>query len=204
MTRGYEALARALTLEGVDLVFGVLGASNDRLVHELVSRHGVRFIAARHEQGAVGMADGYSRATGRIGVATVEKGPGLTNSGTAMTTARLSRSAVLLIAGDKVTGSRGGNMDIDQHPFIRATAGALQQVSGPAALPAEVALAFRHLRLGKGPVALNVPTDVSEAAVPDGWRYRPSAADLPAAQAPSPTRRACTRWPSGSAPAAGR
>ena len=186
MSRGYEAIARALTLEGVEVVFGVLGASNDRLVHELVKVHGVRFVPARHEQGAVGMADGYSRATGTIGVATVEKGPGLTNTATAMTAARLSRSPVLLVAGDKVAGSRLGNMDIDQPPFIRATTGAMQQVNGASTLATEVALAFRHLRLGLGPIALNVPTDVSEAEMPDGWEYAPSAASLPALRAPAP------------------
>ena len=186
MRRGFEAIAQALADEGVEVAFGVLGASTDRLVHELVNRHGVRFIATRHEQGAVGMADGYSRATGRIGVATVEKGPGLTNTATAMTAARLSRSAVLLVAGDKVTGSRLGNMDIDQPPVIRATTGAMVQVTGPATLAEEVALAFRHLRLGRGPIALNVPTDVSEAAVPEGWAYRPSATTLPGAQATPP------------------
>src|SRR5215831_10476565 len=181
--RGHEAMAAAVAGEGVEVLFGVLGGSNDRMVHQLVHRHGVRFVAARHEQGAVGMADGYSRATGKIGVATVEKGPGLTNTATAMTAARLSRSAVLLIAGDKVTGSRHGNMDIDQPPFIRATAGALQQVNGPETLAEEVRLAFRHVRLGLGPMVLNVPTSVSLAEMPDSWSYETSSHALPATQA---------------------
>src|SRR5215469_4793948 len=145
LMRGYDAMAAAVAAEGVEVVFGVLGASNDRMVHDLVTRRGVRFVAARHEQGAVGMADGYSRVTGKIGVATVEKGPGLTNTATAMTTARLSRSRVLLVAGDKVAGSRLGNMDIDQPPVIHATAGAMQQVNTPQTLADEVRLGFRHV-----------------------------------------------------------
>jgi thiamine pyrophosphate-dependent acetolactate synthase large subunit-like protein len=185
MASGYEALASAVAAEGVEVVFGITGGSNDRMVSELVARHGVRFVQTRHEQGAVGMADGYSRATGRIGVATVEKGPGLTNTATAMTAARLSRSSVLLIAGDKVTGSRHGNMDIDQPPFILATTGALQQVNASETLPQEVQLAFRHVRLGLGPIALNVPTSVSLAEMPDGWVYTPSTSAVPAAQAPA-------------------
>lgn len=185
MASGYEALASAVAAEGVEVVFGITGGSNDRMVGELVARQGVRFIQTRHEQGAVGMADGYSRATGKVGVATVEKGPGLTNTATAMTAARLSRSSVLLIAGDKVTGSRHGNMDIDQPPFIRATAGALQQVNAPETLADEVQLAFRHVRLGLGPIVLNVPTSVSLAAMPDGWSYAPSVGVLPAGQAPA-------------------
>lgn len=188
MTTGFEALAAAVAAEDVEVVFGITGGSNDRLIGDLVARHGVRFIHTRHEQGAVGMADGYSRATGKVGVAIVEKGPGLTNTGTAMTAARLSRSSVLLISGDKVTGSRHGNMDIDQPPFIRATAGALQQVNGPETLGDEVRLAFRHVRLGLGPIVLNVPTDVSLAPLTDGWSYVPSADVFPAMQAPVANR----------------
>ncbi len=188
MMRGYAAMAEAIALEGVEVVFGVLGGSNDRMVHDLVTARGVRFVAARHEQGAVGMADGYSRVTGNIGVATVEKGPGLTNTATAMTTARLSRSRVLLVAGDKVAGSRLGNMDIDQPPVIRATAGAMQQVNTPQTLAAEVRLGFRHVRLGLGPLVLNVPTSVSEAEMPDGWTYMPSSSDPATTQAIAPAR----------------
>src|SRR5215469_4284325 len=189
LMRGYDAMAAAVAAEGVEVVFGVLGASNDRMVHELVHRHGVRFVAARHEQGAVGMADGYGRATGRVGVATCEKGPGLTNTATAMTAARLSHSPVLLIAGDKVAGSRFGNMDIDQPPLIQATAGALQQVSTPASMAAEVQAAFRHVRLGLGPMALNVPMSLSESEMPEGWRYVPAAGSTAPAQAPVPDPR---------------
>lgn len=184
--RGYEAMAAAVAGEGVEVLFGVLGGSNDRMVHEVVHRHGIRFVAARHEQGAVGMADGYSRATGRVGVATCEKGPGLTNTATAMTAARLSGSSVLLIAGDKVAGSRFGNMDIDQPPVIHATAGALQQVSTPASLATEVQAAFRHVRLGLGPMVLNVPTSVSDSDMPPEWQYVDSRGVVAAGQAPAP------------------
>jgi thiamine pyrophosphate-dependent acetolactate synthase large subunit-like protein len=188
--RGFQAMAAAVAAEKVEVVFGVLGGSIDRMVHSLVHDHGIRFVATRHEQGAVGMADGYSRATDRIGVATCEKGPGLTNTSTAMTTARLSGSSVLLIAGDKVAGSRFGNMDIEQPPVIQATAGALQQVNTPYSMAAEVQTAFRHLRLGLGPIALNVPTSFSESEMPEGWAYTASdqAVVPPQAPVPDPTR----------------
>ncbi len=184
---GYEAIAQAVASEEVEVVFGVLGGSNDRMVHELVVKHNVRFVAARHEQGAVGMADGYSRVTGKIGVATVEKGPGLTNTATAMTTARLSRSRVLLLAGDKVVGSRLGNMDIDQPPLILATAGAMQQIHAPETLADDVRLGFRHVRRGLGPMVINMPTSISNAKTPEHWRYAPSVQDpATASGAPGP------------------
>ena len=76
--KGYEAMADALVAEGVEVIFGVLGGENDNLVHRLVEV-GVRYVPVRHEQGAVGMADGYSRATGKPGVATVTLGGALTS-----------------------------------------------------------------------------------------------------------------------------
>ena len=101
--KGYEAMADALVAEGVEVIFGVLGGENDNLVHRLVEV-GVRYVPVRHEQGAVGMADGYSRATGRPGVATVTLGGALTNAATPMTAARLSGSQVLVLVGDKRPG----------------------------------------------------------------------------------------------------
>jgi len=79
--KGYEALARALVEEGVEVVVGLMGGDNDNLIHE-VDRLGIRYVQVRHEQGAVGMADGYARATGKPGVATTTLGPGLTNAAT--------------------------------------------------------------------------------------------------------------------------
>ncbi len=72
----FEAIADAVVAHGVDTVFGLLGDANMFLVADLVNRHGVRFVAARNENAAVMMADGYARTTGRCAVATVTQGPG--------------------------------------------------------------------------------------------------------------------------------
>jgi thiamine pyrophosphate-dependent acetolactate synthase large subunit-like protein len=83
-----HGITDALAAEGVDVVFGVVGAVIDRMMLDWITRHGRRYVAARHEQGAVHMADGYARATGRVGIAAVAQGPGLTNAATALTAAR--------------------------------------------------------------------------------------------------------------------
>ncbi|HVB46724.1 MAG TPA: thiamine pyrophosphate-binding protein [Streptosporangiaceae bacterium] len=186
---GYEAMAAALVAEGTEVIFGVLGGDNDNLVHRLVEM-GVRYVPVRHEQGAVGMADGYSRATGRPGIATVTLGPGLTNAATPMTAAQLSGSQVLVLVGDKRPGDgyddRFGNMMIEHHPLLAATIKNYLQLASVGNLGRDIQECFRQLRLGAGPVALNTPWPVLDASqVPDDWAYVPSAQTLPH---PSPTQ----------------
>ena len=81
-----EALARELQRQGVTVVFGLIGEDVVRLAIELEAI-GIRYYAARHEAGAVGMADGYSRVSGELGVALISRGPGVTNAITAIATA---------------------------------------------------------------------------------------------------------------------
>jgi hypothetical protein len=72
-----EALASAIAAEGVDHVFAVMGDANQDIIVELCEKHGLKYIHAHHETSAVGMADGYSRFTGKIGLATTTQGPGV-------------------------------------------------------------------------------------------------------------------------------
>ena len=181
--KGYEAMADALVAEGVEVIFGVLGGENDNLVHRLVEV-GVRYVPVRHEQGAVGMADGYSRATGQPGVATVTLGGALTNAATPMTAARLSGSQVLVLVGDKRPGDgpedRFGNQMIDQQPVLRATIGDFIELANEQHINRDVQACFRKLRRGGGPIALNIPWPVLDASeLPDDWKYTPAESVLP-------------------------
>ena len=83
---GSDVLMRALREEGVDVLFGHPGGAVLH-VYDGIYRHQFRHVLARHEQGAVHMADGFARATGRPGVAIVTSGPALTNSITGIATA---------------------------------------------------------------------------------------------------------------------
>ena len=169
MTQPHVALAEMLAAEGVEVVFGLLGGGIDALVYTLSENHGVRFVPTRHEQAACGMADGYSRATGRIGVAIVTYGPGFANTGATMTAARLAGSPVLLVTSD--TTSRFDPMNFDQRPFALATAGAVRDVVSAETMSEDVQLAFRHLRLGRGPIVLSFPYTVARQEMPEGWSY---------------------------------
>lgn len=184
----YQAIAKALVEEGVEVVFGVTGGLNGT-IYELVNNHGVRYVAARHEQGAVGMADGYSRATGRPGIAFVSPGPGITNAATTMTTARLSKSQLIVMAADIASTSRWSNMRIDQAPLIQATAGAIESVEFPETVGENLQAAFRHARMGLGPLVVSVRYDIAAGQLPDDWVYEPSDRVIPRRQVvrPDPT-----------------
>ena len=184
--KAYNAIADAIAAEGTEVVFGVLGDGNMYFMPRLVDHHGVRFVSARHEAAAVSMADGYHRATGKPGICTVTHGPGLTQCGTPLTAARLARSGVLLIAGDTPPAFRHHGQNIDQYPFAMATAGAFQPARMPATLAEDLQLAWRHVRLGRGPIVLNVAIDLQRSELPDDWRYTPSAAVVAPAQVRPP------------------
>ena len=79
-----EQIARALAGRGVETFFGLVGSGNFAVANGLHAA-GAAFYSARHEGGAVMMADGYARACGKIGVVSVHQGPGFTNTLTALT-----------------------------------------------------------------------------------------------------------------------
>ena len=99
----YEAVGETLKRLGVDTLFGLMGDGNMRFVAHAGGELGLHYYTARHEGGAVAMADGYARASNRVGVATVTQGPGVTNTLTALTEAAKGGSSLLLIAGQTPT-----------------------------------------------------------------------------------------------------
>lgn len=191
--KAYDGIADAIAAEGTEVVFGLLGDGNMYFMPRLVEHHGVRFVSARHEAAAVSMADGYFRATGRPGICTVTHGPGLTQTGTPLTAARLARSGVLLIAGDTPPAFRHHGQNIEQQPFALATAGAFQPARMPGTLAEDIQLSFRHVRQGRGPIVLNVGIDVQRAELPDDWRYTPSSAVVAPPQLRPPDPAALSR-----------
>ncbi|WP_290805917.1 thiamine pyrophosphate-binding protein [Herbiconiux sp.] len=106
-----EQLAQVMVDEGCEHLFTLMGAGNLWLIHHLDAQHGVPVHHLRHENGAIGAADGYARATGRLGWATVTQGPGFTNTITALLTASRGRTPMILIVTDT------SNLDPQRFPF---------------------------------------------------------------------------------------
>ena len=90
-----DVVGATIAAQGVQDVFGVLGSGN-LVMTEAICRGGARFHAARVESGAICMADGYARVSGRVGVCSVHQGPGLTNLMTGLTEAAKSRTPLLV------------------------------------------------------------------------------------------------------------
>lgn len=127
------------------------------------------------------MADGYSRASDKVGVCSCTCGPGLTQTATAMMAAFRHNSPVVMLAGDvPAIGKRAGALqDIDQQRFIEASGGHFQAVRSPLTAAIDVQQAFHVARTERRPVVLNAPMDVQEEEFRGDEHYVPSTALIP-------------------------
>lgn len=163
----HEAFGRTLG-QVTDTVFGVLGDGNLFLMDSYRIHGGGRFLSMANEGGAVLAANGYANITGRLGVASVTHGPGLTNTVTALVEAVRSRSATLLIAGDTPASSREHIQGINQHEVVAASGAIFEQVYSIRTFIDDLGRAARTALQHGMPVVLNVPADFqwAEADVP--------------------------------------
>src|SRR4051812_13313433 len=126
-----EAVGKALAQEGVRIVFGLLGSGNLTVTNALRDAGSV-LGAARHETGAVCMADGYARVSGQVGCASVHQGPGLTNAITGLTEAAKSRTPIVVLAADTPSAQIRSNFRIEQAALVEAVGAVAERVHGPA------------------------------------------------------------------------
>jgi len=105
---GAEMVLEALRKEGVEVIFGYPGGAV-LPIYDALYDSGLRHILARHEQGAVHMADGFARASGRVGVALVTSGPGATNTVTGLATAYMDSIPVVVLTGQVPTSLIGND-----------------------------------------------------------------------------------------------
>ena len=184
---GAQALVRQLIAEGVDTIFALPGvqimAAFDAL-HE--HRDDIRLVHVRHEQATTYMADGYAKATGKVGVAMAVPGPGAINAGSGLGTAYATSSPVLLISGQidsQSLGRREGQLHEveDQLDVFRPLTKWVHRVTRVEEIPGAVHEAFRHLKTGRPrPVELEIPPDTlaatGEADTIAAEEYPPQAA----------------------------
>ncbi len=161
---GAEALLRGLEEQGVEYIFGLSGGAAIPIFDALVESS-IHLVLVRHEQGAVHMADGYARATGRPGVVLVTSGPGATNTVTGLLTAHMDSSPVVVITGQTLTGNLGSDAfqeaDVTgiTYPVVKHS----YLVRDADAIPRTVREAFHIANTGRpGPVLIDVPKDISD------------------------------------------
>jgi thiamine pyrophosphate-dependent acetolactate synthase large subunit-like protein len=181
-----EAAGAVLTGLGADMVFGVVGSGNFHVTNALIAR-GARFVAARHEGGAACMADGWARATGRVGLVSVHQGPGLTNALTGITEAAKSRTPLLVLAADVAGSAVRSNFRIDVAALAASVGAQADRLHSPGSAVADVTRAYRTAQAQRRTVVLAMPLDV-QAAQCD-----------PPAIPPSPPLGACLPGPEAAA-----
>jgi len=180
-----EAVGRSLVELGVDHVFGVVGSGNFE-VTEALRAAGATFVAARHECAAVCMADGYARASGRPGVASVHQGPGLTNAATGLAEAAKSRTPLLVLTGDTSAAAVRSNFRIDQDGLAASVDAVPERVHEPGSALDDLGRAWRRTVVERHAVVLSLPLDVQAAELPAGAELPPVVPFEP----PSPASRA--------------
>ncbi|MGZ4328711.1 MAG: thiamine pyrophosphate-binding protein [Solirubrobacteraceae bacterium] len=185
MAQVADVVGGTLARLGTDCVFGVVGSGNFVATNALVAG-GAAFHAARHEGGAVCMADGWARVTGRVGVCSVHQGPGLTNTMTGLAEAAKASTPLLVLAADTPAAARLSNFRIDQHALVESVGAAVERVHSAASAAADAARALRRAEAERRPVVLMLPIDLAAAPAAPSAEAGLAPALLPAAPHPAP------------------
>ena len=166
-----EALVETLAANDVSDVFGIVGSAfMDAL--DIFPAAGIRFIPVAHEQGAIHMADGYSRVSGRHGVCIAQNGPGITNFVTGVAAAYWAHSPVVFITPEtgSMTLGLGGFQETEQLPIFSKITKFQGHVNNAARMAEITARCFDRAMLELGPAQLNIPRDFFygdiEASIP--------------------------------------
>ena len=162
---GSQILLECLVLEGVDTVFGYPGGTVINIYNDLMD-YPIKHMLTRHEQGAVHAADGYARATGKVGVAIATSGPGATNTITGIATAYMDSIPLVVITGQVPTPLIGNDafQEADIIGITRPVTKHNYLVKDVKDLARILKQAFYIARTGRpGPVVVDLPKDVQMA-----------------------------------------
>src|SRR5436190_18566385 len=167
-----EAVGRTLAQLGPRTVFGLIGSGNFAVTNAMVAA-GRQFVAARHEGGAICMADAYAQVTGELGMCTVHQGPGLTNTLTGLTEAAKSRSPLLLVAADTAAAAVRSNFRIAQEQLVDSVGALHERVSSPETAIADATRAVHTAWQKRRPVVLMLPLDIQAMECTDPTQRAP-------------------------------
>src|SRR5215210_2905473 len=166
--RAVDAIMECLKAEGVDHVFGIPGGAN-LPTYDALYDAGIRHVQCRHEQGAGHAAEGYAKASGKVGVALATSGPGATNLVTAIADAVMDSVPTVFLTGQVRTELIGtdGFQEADVTGITMPIVKHSIMIQDPRHIPEGVHEAFHIARSGRpGPVVLDLPQDLSRADIP--------------------------------------
>ncbi|MBP6518537.1 acetolactate synthase 3 large subunit [Shewanella sp.] len=174
MLSGASMIVRSLIDEGVKHIFGYPGGSVLDIYDALHVIPGIEHILVRHEQAAVHMADGYARATGKVGVVLVTSGPGATNAITGIATAYMDSIPLVVLSG-QVPSNLIGNDAFQECDMIGISRPVVKHsflVKDPTQIPETIKKAFYIASTGRpGPVVVDLPKDCLNPALLHEYIY---------------------------------
>src|SRR5436189_5108577 len=165
--RAVDAIIECLKAEGVDAMFGIPGGAN-LPTYDAIYDGGITHIHCRHEQGAGHAAEGYAKASGKVGVALGTSGPGATNLVTAIADAIMDSVPTVFITGQVRTDLLGtaGLQEADINGITLPVVKHSLQIQDPREIPEAIHSAFHIARTGRpGPVLIDIPQDLSRADI---------------------------------------
>ncbi|MGE4262086.1 acetolactate synthase 3 large subunit [Shewanella sp.] len=174
MLSGASMIVRSLIDEGVKHIFGYPGGSVLDIYDALHEKSDIEHILVRHEQAAVHMADGYARATGKVGVVLVTSGPGATNAITGIATAYMDSVPLVVLSG-QVPSNLIGNDAFQECDMIGISRPVVKHsflVTDPKEIPNIIKKAFYIAATGRpGPVVVDLPKDCLNPALKYEYQY---------------------------------
>jgi acetolactate synthase-1/2/3 large subunit len=171
---GGEIFIRCLQEEGVDVVFGYPGGAVLHIYDAIFQQDKVKHVLVRHEQGATHMADGYARATGRVGVVLVTSGPGATNAVTGIATANMDSIPMVVFTGQVPTHMIGNDafQEVDSVGITRPCVKHNFLIKDVRDIASTIKKAFYLASTGRpGPVLVDIPKDVTDPKIKIPFEY---------------------------------
>ena len=169
--KGADIVIEALVREGVDIIFGYPGGASMEL-HQALTRSKIRNVLCRHEQGEIFAAEGYAKASGKVGVCMATSGPGATNLVTGLADAKMDSVPLVAITGQVPTYLMGGDA-FQETPIIEVTRQITKHnflIDRIEDIPRIIKEAFYIASTGRpGPVLVDIPKDVQQAMHTPEW-----------------------------------
>jgi len=163
---GSKILVEALKRQNVEYIFGYPGGAILPVLDAIYNETSFRFVLPRHEQAAGHAADGYARATGKVGVCLVTSGPGMTNLTTALATAYMDSAPIVALTGQVKTSLIGNDafQEVDTTGITNAITKHNYLIERASDIPRVIAEAFYIALSGRpGPVVIDLPVDIMSA-----------------------------------------
>lgn len=172
----YDAMANAFVKEGTSVVFGLFGFGQLGWWPAMAKFPGVKIVDVREEGAALAMAEGWARATGKVGVCSVTRGPGLARLGLSLIAATRSRTPIVIYTSKTAFHDEHHPQSMNQDRFVSGCEAGYIEVLTPEFAENAVLQAFYRARLESRPIVLCVPLDIEEKECDsDGDDYQPSA-----------------------------